>query len=62
MTREELIQWAEAHATGPMVSPVAVAVLDLEEELIQLRSLWKMAGNNSESPKSSETVATCSAS
>ena len=60
MTREELIQWAEAHATGAMVSPVAVAVLDLEEELIQLRSLWKLAGNNS--PNSSETVATCSAS
>lgn len=30
MTREELIQWAEAHATGPMVSPVAV--LKLAEE------------------------------
>lgn len=27
MTRAELIDWAVAHATGKMVSPVAVAVL-----------------------------------
>ena len=29
MTRSELIQWAEAHASGPMASPVAVAVLEM---------------------------------
>lgn len=32
MTRSELIQWAEAHASGPMVSPVAVAVLKLADQ------------------------------
>lgn len=33
MTRMELIEWAKAHSTGEMISPVAVAVLELASVL-----------------------------
>lgn len=39
MTRPELIEWAKAHSTGEMISPVAVAVLELEKQLVLLEEM-----------------------
>lgn len=38
MTEQELIRWAEAHASGPMRYPVAEAVLAMHRSLEALRA------------------------
>lgn len=43
MTDTELRTWAEAHSTGPMTSPVAVAVLVVLDDNERLRKLANAA-------------------